>query len=114
MQAIGHRLLQNNNKHKVLYVTSEKFTNDYINAISQKRMEEFKKTYRDLDGLLIDDIQFLAGKEGTQEEFFHTFNELRDKGRQIIITSDRPPKEIPAIEQRLVSRFEWGMIADIQ
>ena len=114
MQAIGHRLLQNNNKHKVLYVTSEKFTNDYINAISQKRMEEFKKTYRDLDGLLIDDIQFLAGKEGTQEEFFHTFNELRDKGRQIIITSDRPPKEIPAVEQRLISRFEGGMVADIQ
>lgn len=114
MQAVGHRILQNNSKHRVLYITSEKFTNDYINAIGQKRMDEFKKSYREVDALLIDDIQFLAGKEGTQEEFFHTFNELRDKGKQIIITSDRPPKEIPAIEQRLVSRFEWGMIADIQ
>lgn len=113
MQGVGHSLIQNN-RQKVLYVTSEKFTNDYINAISQKRMDEFKKVYRSLDALLIDDIQFLAGKEGTQEEFFHTFNELRDKGKQIIITSDRPPKEIPAVEQRLISRFEWGMIADIQ
>ncbi|MEK7162191.1 MAG: chromosomal replication initiator protein DnaA [Patescibacteria group bacterium] len=114
MHAAGHKLLQNNSKQIILYVTSEKFTNDYINAISQKRMDEFKKTYRGVDGLLIDDIQFLAGKEGTQEEFFHTFNELRDKGKQIIITSDRLPKDIPAIEQRLVSRFEWGMVADIQ
>ena len=113
MQAIGHRLMQNN-KPVVLYVTSEKFTNDYINSISQKRIDEFKKYYRGVDALLVDDIQFLAGKEGIQEEFFHTFNELRDKGKQIILTSDRPPKEIPAIEQRLVSRFEWGMIADIQ
>ncbi len=113
MQAVGHKLMQNGKGH-VLYATSEKFTNDYINAIGQKRMDEFKKTYRDIDALLIDDIQFLAGKEGTQEEFFHTFNELRDKGKQIVVTSDRPPKEIPAIEQRLVSRFEWGMIADIQ
>lgn len=113
MQAVGHRLLESSHK-KILYVTSEKFTNDYINAISQKRMDDFKKTYREVDALLIDDIQFLAGKEGTQEEFFHTFNELRDGGKQIIITSDRPPKEIPAIEQRLISRFEWGMIADIQ
>lgn len=114
MQAIGHQLLQNSQKKNVLYATSEKFTNDYINSISQKRTDEFKKIYRGVDALLIDDIQFLAGKEGTQEEFFHTFNELRDNGKQIIITSDRPPKEIPAIEQRLVSRFEWGMIADIQ
>ncbi|MDE2312112.1 MAG: chromosomal replication initiator protein DnaA [Patescibacteria group bacterium] len=113
MHAVGHRLSQNHHS-RVLYVTSEKFTNDYINSISQKTTEEFKKTYRDVDALLIDDIQFLAGKEGTQEEFFHTFNELRDKGRQIIITSDRPPKDIPAVEQRLISRFEWGMIADIQ
>ena len=113
MQAVGHRILESSHK-KILYVTSEKFTNDYINAISQKRMDDFKKAYREVDALLIDDIQFLAGKEGTQEEFFHTFNELRDNGKQIIITSDRPPKEIPAIEQRLISRFEWGMIADIQ
>jgi chromosomal replication initiator protein len=114
MQAVGKKLLQANSKNKVLYVTSEKFTNDYIDSIKQKRADEFKKMYRDIDALLIDDIQFIAGKEGTQEEFFHTFNELRDKGKQIILTSDRPPKDIPAIEQRLVSRFEWGMVADIQ
>lgn len=114
MHAAGHKLLDSSPKAKILYATSEKFTNDYINSISQKRMDEFKKTYRDIDALLIDDIQFLAGKEGTQEEFFHTFNELRDKGKQIIITSDRLPKDIPAIEQRLISRFEWGMVADIQ
>ena len=114
MHAAGHRLLQTNPKTRILYVTSEKFANDYVNAIAQKRMDEFKKEYRSVDALLIDDIQFMAGKEGFQEEFFHTFNELRDKGKQIIITSDRPPKEIPAVEQRLVSRFEWGMVADIQ
>ncbi len=114
MHAAGHRLIQNNPKARILYITSEKFANDYIDAIKQKRMEGFKKEYRSVDALLIDDIQFMAGKEGFQEEFFHTFNELRDKGRQIIITSDRPPKEIPGVEQRLVSRFEWGMVADIQ
>jgi chromosomal replication initiator protein len=114
MHAVGHKLLENNKNAKVLYVSSEKFTNDYIDSIRQKRTEEFKKTYRSIDALLVDDVQFLAGKEGTQEEFFHTFNELRDAGKQIIITSDRPPKEIAAIEQRLISRFEWGMIADIQ
>jgi chromosomal replication initiator protein len=114
MHAAGHRLLQNNPKTKIIYVTAEKFANDYVSAIAQKRMEEFKKEYRSVDALLIDDIQFMAGKEGFQEEFFHTFNELRDKGKQIIITSDRQPKEIPAVEQRLVSRFEWGMVADIQ
>ena len=114
MHAAGHQLLQSNPRTKILYVTSEKFANDYIEAIKQKRMDEFKKEYRSVDVLLIDDIQFMAGKEGFQEEFFHTFNELRDKGKQIIITSDRPPKEIPAVEQRLVSRFEWGMVADMQ
>jgi chromosomal replication initiator protein len=114
MHAAGHKLIQNNPKTKILYITAEKFANDYVNAIAQKRMDDFKKEYRGVDCLLIDDIQFMAGKEGFQEEFFHTFNELRDKGKQIIITSDRPPKEIPAIEQRLISRFEWGMIADIQ
>lgn len=114
IQAVGYELSKNCPKQKVLYTTSEKFTNDYINAISQKRMDEFKRLYREVGALLVDDIQFLAGKEGTQEEFFHTFNELRDKGKQIVVTSDRPPKEIPAIEQRLVSRFEWGMVADIQ
>jgi len=114
MHAAGHKLLQNSPKARVLYVTSEKFANDYVSAIAQKRMEDFKKEYRGVDALLIDDIQFMAGKEGFQEEFFHTFNELRDKGKQIIITSDRPPKEIPGVEQRLISRFEWGMVADIQ
>lgn len=114
MHAAGHKLLQYNPKTRIVYVTSEKFANDYVTAIAQKRMDEFKKEYRNIDALLIDDIQFMAGKEGFQEEFFHTFNELRDKGKQIIITSDRPPKEIPAIEQRLISRFEWGMVADIQ
>jgi chromosomal replication initiator protein len=114
MHAAGQKLLETNPKTKILYVTAEKFAGDYVNAIQQKRMEEFKKEYRNVDALLIDDIQFMAGKEGFQEEFFHTFNELRDKGKQIIITSDRQPKEIPAVEQRLVSRFEWGMVADIQ
>jgi chromosomal replication initiator protein len=114
MHAAGHKLLQGNPRTKILYVTSEKFANDFVSAIAQKRMDEFKKEYRSVDVLLIDDIQFMAGKEGFQEEFFHTFNELRDKGKQIIITSDRPPKEIPAVEQRLVSRFEWGMVADMQ
>jgi chromosomal replication initiator protein len=114
MHAAGHKLLQSNPKTKILYITAEKFANDYVNAIAQKRMEDFKKEYRNIDVLLIDDIQFMAGKEGFQEEFFHTFNELRDKGKQIIISSDRPPKEIPGVEQRLISRFEWGMVADIQ
>lgn len=114
MHAAGHRMIQTDPKIKILYITAEKFANDYIDAIKQKKMEEFKKEYRNIDVLLIDDIQFMAGKEGFQEEFFHTFNELRDKGKQIIITSDRPPKEIPGVEQRLISRFEWGMVADIQ
>lgn len=114
MQAVGHKILNSLGTNKLLYVTCEKFTNDYIESLREKRMDDFKKNYRDLGALLVDDIQFLAGKESTQEEFFHTFNELRDKGRQIIITSDRPPKEIPAIEQRLISRFEGGMVADIQ
>lgn len=114
MHAVGNKKLLENPKAKVLYVTSEKFTNDYINAISHKKMDEFKRAYRNVDMLLIDDIQFISGKEGTQEEFFHTFNELKEANKQIIITSDRMPKDIPAIEARLVSRFEWGMVADIQ
>ncbi len=113
MHAVGHKLLATNPSLKILYVTSEKFTNDYIASISTKKIDEFKRMYRNVDMLLIDDIQFIAGKEQTQEEFFHTFNELRDKGKQIILTADRLPKDIPAIEQRLVSRFEWGMVADI-
>lgn len=114
MHAVGNKLLSENPRAKVLYLTSEKFTNDYVSAISTRRMEEFKQYYRNVDMLMIDDVQFIAGKEQTQEEFFHTFNELRDKGKQIIITADRLPKDIPSIEQRLVSRFEWGMVADIQ
>ncbi len=113
MHAVGNKVLQSNPNLKILYVTSEKFTNDYVAALGQKRMDSFKALYRSVDMLLVDDIQFIAGKEQTQEVFFHTFNELRDKGKQIILTADRLPKDIPAIEQRLVSRFEWGMVADI-
>ena len=113
MHAVGNKLLAENPRLRILYVTSEKFTNDYIAAIQQKKIDDFKKLYRQVDMLLVDDIQFIAGKEQTQEEFFHTFNELRDKGKQILLTADRLPKDIPAIEQRLVSRFEWGMVADI-
>lgn len=113
MHAVGNKLLGENPRLRILYCTCEKFTNDFVSSIKNKRSEEFKKQYRNVDVLLIDDIQFIAGKEQTQEEFFHTFNELRDRGKQIIITSDRLPKDIPSIEQRLVSRFEWGMVADI-
>jgi len=114
MQAIGHEVLEKNPSLKVLYVTSEKFTNEFVNAISLGRTPQFKETYRNVDLLLIDDIQFLAGKEQTQEEFFHTFNTLHQNNKQIVLSSDRLPKDIPAIEERLVSRFEWGMVADIQ
>lgn len=113
IHAVGNKMLANNPRLRILYATSEKFTNDFISAIQQKKLDDFKRHYRQVDMLLIDDVQFIAGKEQTQEEFFHTFNELRDKGKQIILTSDRLPKDIPAIEQRLISRFEWGMIADV-
>ncbi len=113
MHAVGNQIQKSDPNLKILYVTSEKFTNDYVAALGQKRMDSFKALYRNVDMLLVDDIQFIAGKEQTQEVFFHTFNELRDKGKQIILTADRLPKDIPAIEQRLVSRFEWGMVADI-
>ncbi len=98
----------------VLYLTSEKFTNEFINAIMNNRGEAFRSMYRNIDVLLIDDIQFIAGKEQTQEEFFHTFNSLLEEGKAIIISSDRKPKEIQTLEERLRSRFEWGLITDIQ
>jgi chromosomal replication initiator protein len=113
MQAIGHRVLEKFPNKKVVYATSEKFTNEFIQSISSGKTGNFKNFYRKVDILLIDDIQFLAGKEGTQEEFFHTFNALHQTNKQIVLSSDRPPKSIPALEHRLISRFEWGMIADI-
>ena len=114
IQAIGRYITQQNGKTKVLYISSEKFTNEMIDSIRDDRTVAFRDKYRSVDVLLIDDIQFLAGKERTQEEFFHTFNTLYDSNKQIVITSDRPPKDIPTLENRLISRFEWGLITDIQ
>ena len=113
MHAIGNRILRNNRNTKVLYVTSEKFTNQLINAIKDNKNEVFRNRYRNIDVLLIDDIQFIAGKERVQEEFFHTFNTLHESGKQIILSSDKPPRDIQFLEDRLKSRFEWGLLADI-
>ena len=113
MHAIGNEILKNNKNSKILYVTSEVFTNELINAIKDNTSDQFRSKYRNIDVLLIDDIQFIAGKERCQEEFFHTFNTLYESGKQIILSSDRTPKDIPLLEDRLKSRFEWGIIADI-
>ena len=114
MHAIGHEVHERFPRKRVVYLTSEQFTNEVISSIATARMGEFRHKYRTVDVLLIDDVQFLAGKDRTKEEFFHTFNALHEINKQIVISSDRPPKEIPTLEDRLRSRFEWGLIADIQ
>ena len=113
MQAIGNRVIHKDPRANVLYVTSEKFTNQLINAIRDNKTEFFRNKYRNIDILLIDDIQFIAGKERVQEEFFHTFNSLYEDGKQIVLSSDKTPKDIPFLEDRLKSRFDWGLLADI-
>ena len=114
MNAIGHSLLNNNRGFKILYITTEKFMNDLINHLQYGKVLDFRQKYRSVDVLLIDDIHYLSGKERTKEEFFHTFNHLYDSQKQIVISSDCPPKEIPNLEERFSSRFEWGLIADLK
>ncbi len=114
MHAIGHYILSENPDTKLLYITSERFTNDVIDAIQKKTSYALREKLRTVDVLMVDDIQFIAGKTATQEEFFHTFNHLHASGKQIVLSSDRPPKDIPTLEERLRSRFEWGLVADIQ
>jgi chromosomal replication initiator protein len=114
MNAIGHQVLSHNNRLKVLYITTEKFMNDLINHLQYGKVLDFRQKYRSIDVLLMDDIHYLSGRERTKEEFFHTFNHLYDSQKQIVITSDCPPKEIPNLEERFSSRFEWGLIADLK
>src|SRR6476620_11437178 len=114
MQAVGHEILRRLPTTRILYIGTEQFTNEYVAAIQTRKTQDFRRRFRETDLLLVDDVQFLKGKEATQEEFFHTFNALYEAGRQIVMTSDRSPAEIPGIEARLVSRFQWGMVADIE
>jgi chromosomal replication initiator protein len=114
MHAVAHQMLANNPKARIAYVSTEKFTNEFIHAIRENKLTKFRQYYRNLDALLVDDIHFLSGKESTQEEFFHTFNDLFESGRQIFLASDRPANEIARLENRLISRFQWGLVTDIQ
>ena len=114
MHAVAHQMLTNNPGAKIAYVSTEKFTNEFIHAIRENKLTKFRKYYRNVDALLVDDIHFLSGKESTQEEFFHTFNDLFESGRQIFLASDRPANEIERLENRLISRFQWGLVTDIQ
>ncbi|MBL7975546.1 MAG: chromosomal replication initiator protein DnaA [Candidatus Kapabacteria bacterium] len=114
VQAIGNRIIEKNRMARVLYTTSERFTMEYVNAIQSNKVNEFTAFYRSVDVLIVDDIQFFAGKEKTQDNFFHTFNSLHQQGKQLILTSDRPPKELQDVDDRLISRFQWGLTADVQ
>lgn len=114
MHAVAHQMLSNNPSARIAYISTEKFTNEFIHAIRENKLARFRKYYRNVDALLVDDIHFLSGKESTQEEFFHTFNDLFESGKQIFLASDRPANEIEKLENRLVSRFQWGLVSDIQ